>query len=80
MICAGKTAVTRCPRLLTGLRKMLQRRNFQGGGYARESVGATATSAQASDENNGSWKIMTTPLEIAPGREDIGGLANAVDA
>src|SRR5260370_17159427 len=61
------------------LRKMLQLGGLKEGDYALESVGATATRAQALMENKFAGTILTTPLEIAPESRGYRRLANAVD-
>jgi ABC-type nitrate/sulfonate/bicarbonate transport system substrate-binding protein len=61
------------------LRKLLQLGGLKEGDYRLESVGATATRAQALMENKYSGTILTTPLEIAPESRGYRRLANAVD-
>jgi ABC-type nitrate/sulfonate/bicarbonate transport system substrate-binding protein len=61
------------------LRKLLQVGGLKEGDYRLESVGATATRAQALMENKFSGTILTTPLEIAPESRGYRRLANAVD-
>jgi ABC-type nitrate/sulfonate/bicarbonate transport system substrate-binding protein len=61
------------------LRKMLQLGGLKEGDYALESVGATATRAQALMENKFAGTILTTPLEIAPESRGYRRLGNAVD-
>jgi ABC-type nitrate/sulfonate/bicarbonate transport system substrate-binding protein len=61
------------------LRKLLQLGGLEEGDYRLESVGATATRAQALMENKCSGTILTTPLEIAPESRGYRRLANAVD-
>ncbi len=61
------------------LRKMLQLGGLKEGDYRLESVGATATRAQALMENRFVGTILTTPLEIAPESRGYRRLANAVD-
>jgi len=79
MICAARRLpLTPLP---TGyslvLRKMLQLGGLKEGDYALESVGATATRAQALMENKFAGTILTTPLEIAPESRGYRRLANA---
>jgi ABC-type nitrate/sulfonate/bicarbonate transport system substrate-binding protein len=61
------------------LRKLLQLGGLKEDDYRLESVGATATRAQALMENKFSGTILTTPLEIAPESRGYRRLANAVD-
>jgi ABC-type nitrate/sulfonate/bicarbonate transport system substrate-binding protein len=61
------------------LQKLLQLGGLKEGDYRLESVGATATRAQALMENKFSGTILTTPLEIAPESRGYRRLANAVD-
>jgi ABC-type nitrate/sulfonate/bicarbonate transport system substrate-binding protein len=61
------------------LRKLLQLGGLAEGDYRLESVGGTATRAQALMENKVSGTILTTPLEIAPESRGYRRLANAVD-
>jgi ABC-type nitrate/sulfonate/bicarbonate transport system substrate-binding protein len=61
------------------LQKLLQLGGLKEGDYRLESVGATATRAQALMENEYSGTILTTPLEIAPESRGYRRLANAVD-
>src|SRR6267142_6517148 len=61
------------------LQKLLQLGGLEEGDYRLESVGATATRAQALMENKFSGTILTTPLEIAPESRGYRRLANAVD-
>src|SRR5260370_40630594 len=61
------------------LRKMLQLGGLKECDYALESVGATATRAQALMENKFAVTLLTTPLEIAPESRGYRRLANAVD-
>jgi ABC-type nitrate/sulfonate/bicarbonate transport system substrate-binding protein len=61
------------------LQKLLQLGGLKQGDYRLESVGATATRAQALMENRYSGTILTTPLEIAPEAHGYRRLANAVD-
>jgi ABC-type nitrate/sulfonate/bicarbonate transport system substrate-binding protein len=61
------------------LRKLLQLGGLKEGDYRLESVGATATRAQALMENRYSGTILTTPREIAPESRGYRRLANAVD-
>jgi ABC-type nitrate/sulfonate/bicarbonate transport system substrate-binding protein len=61
------------------LRKLLQLGGLAEGDYRLESVGSTATRAQALMENKFPGTILTTPLEIAPESRGYRRLANAVD-
>jgi ABC-type nitrate/sulfonate/bicarbonate transport system substrate-binding protein len=61
------------------LRKLLQLGGLKESDYRLESVGGTATRAQALMENQFSGTILTTPLEIAPESRGYRRLANAVD-
>ena len=61
------------------LQKLLQLGGLEEGDYRLESVGATATRAQALMENKFAGTILTTPLEIAPESRGYRRLANAVD-
>jgi ABC-type nitrate/sulfonate/bicarbonate transport system substrate-binding protein len=61
------------------LRKLLQLGGLKEGDYRLESVGSTATRAQALMENKFAGTILTTPLEIAPESRGYRRLANAVD-
>lgn len=61
------------------LRKLLQLGGLKEGDYRLESVGATATRAQALMDNKFSGTILTTPLEIAAEARGYRRLANAVD-
>ena len=61
------------------LRKLLQLGGLTEGDYRLESVGSTATRAQALMENKFPGTILTTPLEIAPESRGYRRLANAVD-
>jgi ABC-type nitrate/sulfonate/bicarbonate transport system substrate-binding protein len=61
------------------LQKLLQLGGLKEDDYHLESVGATATRAQALMENKFAGTILTTPLEIAPESRGYRRLANAVD-
>jgi ABC-type nitrate/sulfonate/bicarbonate transport system substrate-binding protein len=61
------------------LRKMLQLGGLKEGDYTLESVGGTATRAQALMEDKFAGTILTTPLEIAPESRGYRRLANAAD-
>jgi ABC-type nitrate/sulfonate/bicarbonate transport system substrate-binding protein len=61
------------------MQKLLQLGGLKTGDYRLESVGATATRAQALMENRFAGTILTTPLEIAPESRGYRRLANAVD-
>jgi ABC-type nitrate/sulfonate/bicarbonate transport system substrate-binding protein len=61
------------------LRKLLQLGGLKEDDYRLESVGATATRAQALMENKFAGTILTTPLEFAPESRGYRRLANAVD-
>jgi ABC-type nitrate/sulfonate/bicarbonate transport system substrate-binding protein len=61
------------------LQKLLRLGGLKDGDYRLESVGATATRAQALMENKFSGTMLTTPLEIAPESRGYRRLANAVD-
>jgi ABC-type nitrate/sulfonate/bicarbonate transport system substrate-binding protein len=61
------------------LRKLLQLGGLKEGDYRLESIGSTATRAQALMENRFPGTILTTPLEIAPESRGYRRLANAVD-
>lgn len=61
------------------LRELLQLGGLKEGDYRLESVGSTATRAQALMENKFAGTILTTPLEIAPESRGYRRLVNAVD-
>ena len=61
------------------LQKLLQLGGLKEGDYRLESIGGTATRAQALMENQVSGTILTTPLEITPESRGYRRLANAVD-
>jgi ABC-type nitrate/sulfonate/bicarbonate transport system substrate-binding protein len=61
------------------LQKMLQLSGLKQGDYQLESVGTTATRAQALMENRFAGTILTTPLEIAPESRGYRRLGNAAD-
>jgi ABC-type nitrate/sulfonate/bicarbonate transport system substrate-binding protein len=61
------------------LRKLLQSGGLKESDYRLESVGSTATRAQALMENKFAGTILTTPLEIAPESRGYRRLVNAVD-
>jgi ABC-type nitrate/sulfonate/bicarbonate transport system substrate-binding protein len=61
------------------LRKLLQLGGLREADYRLESVGSTASRAQALMENKFAGTILTTPLEIAPESRGYRRLVNAVD-
>jgi ABC-type nitrate/sulfonate/bicarbonate transport system substrate-binding protein len=61
------------------LRKLLQLGGLEEADYRLESVGSTASRAQALMENKFAGTILTTPLEIAPESRGYRRLVNAID-